>query len=62
MILKESLMIMNNYLQLSRGIRNTLKKEVDFSGYEFDKVSTAAKDFIRGRNKESVCTPSTPPL
>ena len=37
-------------IQLSRGIRNTLKKEVDFSGYEFDKVSTAAKDFIRGRN------------
>ena len=60
MILKQSLM--NNYLQLSRGIRNTLKKEVDFSGYEFDKVSTAAKDFIRGRNKESVCTLSTPSL
>ena len=49
-------------MHIFRGIRNTLKKEVDFSGYEFDKVSTAAKDFIRGRNKESVCIPNTPPL
>ena len=54
--------IMRTNIHLSRGIRNTLKKEVDFSGYEFDKVSTAAKDFIRGRSKESVCTSSTPSL
>ena len=44
--------IMRTNIHLSRGIRNTLKKEVDFSGYEFDKVSTAAKDFIRGRIKD----------
>ena len=49
-------------MHIFRGIRNTLKKEVDFSGYEFDKVSTAAKDFIRGRNNKTVYTSSTPSL